>query len=136
MGIRHLTPIYQQHSQTHGNRVIDVTNRSANLEVSYSGNGFARSISVTDQGTLLYTLNSTGAVNGTGHRYIISTDGEMLTHALKGGGQLNKEGNASFQGIIHFNNIPTGNLAFLSDVKAYHNISSLSYIHSAKSLNN
>ena len=42
---------------------------------------------------------------------------EMLTYALKGGGQLNKEGNASFQGIIHFNNIPTGNLAFLSDVK-------------------
>ena len=66
---------------------------------------------------MLYTLNSTGAVNGTGHGYIISTDGEMLTYALKGGGQLNKEGNASFQGIIHFNNIPTGNLAFLSDVK-------------------
>lgn len=112
------TPIYEQHSETHGSRVIDVTNGSANLEASYSGNGFAKSIyTVTDQGSLLYTLQSSGAVNGTGQGYIRSLDGEMVTYTLKGGGQADKEGNTSFQGTIHFNSIPTGNLAFLSNMK-------------------
>lgn len=112
------TPIYEQHSEVHGNRVIDVTNGSAKLEASYSGNGFVKSIyTVIDQGSLLYTLQSSGAVNGTGQGYITSLDGEMVTYTLKGGGQADKEGNTSFQGTIHFNSIPTGNLAFLSNMK-------------------
>jgi hypothetical protein len=112
------TPIYEQHSETPGNRVIDVTNGSAKLEASYSGNGFAKSIyTVIDQGSLLYTLKSSGAVNGTGQGYIRSLDGEMVTYTLKGGGQVDKEGNTSFQGTIHFNSISSGNLAFLSDMK-------------------
>jgi hypothetical protein len=53
------TPIYQQNSQTYANRVIDVKNGSTKLAVSYSGNG------VTDMGTVLYTLLSSGAINGT-----------------------------------------------------------------------
>jgi hypothetical protein len=112
------SPIYEQHSEAHSNRVIDVTNGSAKLEVSYSGNGFAKSIyTVTDQGSILYTLQSAGAVNGTGRGYIRSLDGEMVTYTLKGGGQMDKEGNTSFQGTIHFNTIPSGNLAFLSNMK-------------------
>lgn len=112
------SPIYEQHSEAHSNRVIDVTNGSAKLEVSYSGNGFAKSIyTVTDQGSLLYTLQSSGAVNGTGLGYIRSLDGEMVTYTLKGGGQMAKDGNTSFQGTIHFNSIPSGNLSFLSDME-------------------
>jgi hypothetical protein len=112
------TPIYEQHSETHGNRVIDVTNGSAKLESSYSGNGFAKSIyTVTDLGTFLYTLQSTGAVIGTGQGYIRSLDGEMVTYTFRGGGQMDKDGNTSVQGTIHFNSIPTGNLTFLSNMK-------------------
>ena len=52
------TPIYEQHSETHGNRVIGVTNGSAKLEVSYSGNGFAKSIyTVIDQGSSCIPFN-------------------------------------------------------------------------------
>lgn len=113
-----ITPIYEQHSEAHSNRVIDVTNEIAKLEASYSGNGFVKSIyTVTDQGTFLYTLKSTGAVNGTGQGYIRSLDGEMVTYAFKGGGRLDKDGNTSVQGTIHFNSIPTGNLAFLNNMK-------------------
>lgn len=113
-------PIYQQHSQAGYSKVIDVTNASAKLEAPYSGNGFVKDISVKDVGTILYTLQSNGAVNGTGQGYIISAadGGEMVTYTFKGGGQVGKEGNIPIQGTWHFNNsIPTGNLAFLSNVK-------------------
>ena len=120
------TPIYQQHSQFGNSKVIGVTNGSTTFEANYSGSGFAKGISVTDQGTVLYTVHSTGAiyhgvvlytVNGTGKGFIRSHDGEMVTYTFKAGGQLDKLRNLAIQGTLNFNTTPTGNLAFLSDVK-------------------
>jgi hypothetical protein len=106
-----------RHSQGYGNTVLDITNGSAKLQASYSGGGFAKGISVSDQGTVLYTLQSTGAVNGTGKGFIRSPDGSMVTYTFKGVGQVDKQGNTSLQGAIRFNNMPTGNLSFLSNMK-------------------
>jgi hypothetical protein len=120
------TPIYQQHSQFGNSKVIGVTSGSTTFEANYSGSGFAKGISVTDQGTVLYTVHSTGAiyqgtvlytVNGTGKGLIRSADGETVTYTFKAGGQLDKMRNIAIQGTLNFNSIPTGNLAFLSNVK-------------------
>jgi hypothetical protein len=120
------TPIYQQHGQFSNSKVIGVTNRSTTFEANYSGSGFAKGISVTDQGTVLYTVHSTGAiyqgtvlytVNSTGKGFIRSADGETVTYTFQAGGQLDKMRNIAIQDTLNFNSIPTGNLAFLSNVK-------------------
>jgi hypothetical protein len=111
------SPIYQQNSQTYANRVIDVKNGSAKLEVAYSGNGFAKAVPITDMGTVLYTRLSSGAINGTGQGHVRATDGEMVTYTLKFSGQTDKQGNVVAQGVIDFSNVPSGKLAFLSNVK-------------------
>jgi len=120
------TSIYQQHSQFSNSKVISVTNRSTTFEANYSGSGFAKGISVTDQGTVLYTVHSTGAiyqgtvlytVNGTGKGFIRSADGETVTYTFQAGGQLDKMRNIAIQGTLNFNSIPTENLALLSNVK-------------------
>lgn len=110
------SPIYQQHSQGGYSTVIDVTNGTAKLKAPYSGDGFAKDISVRDVGTILYTLHSSGAVNGTAQGYIVSADGKMVTYTFKGEGQVAKEGNIPIQGTWHFNSIPKGNMAFLSNM--------------------
>ena len=56
-------------------------------------------------------------VNDTGKGFIRSHDGETVTYTFKAGGQLDKLRNIAIRGTLNFNSIPTGNLAFLGNVK-------------------
>jgi hypothetical protein len=104
--------IFRENGHIVVNRVLEVTDNSATIESTYTGTGVVNgTTTVTDIGTVSYTVNNTGQLSGKGQGLIRTTDGAMAAYTENFTGSQDIQGNRNIQGTIHFNSLATEKLA-------------------------
>jgi hypothetical protein len=96
------------------NRVIAVNNTSATIESTYTDKGtFNGTTSVTDMGTVTYTINNMGQVAGKGQGLLRTSDGAMAAYKERYTGSEDIHGKTNIQGTMNFTSLATGSLGSL-----------------------
>ncbi len=108
--------IYEEHGNVTVERVLSVTDTSATIESIYTARGvFNGTTSVTDIGTVVYSVNNIGQFPGKGQGLLRTSDGSMAAYTLRSTGSLDIHGNSNIQGTMHFTLLSTGKLVNLHD---------------------